>query len=59
MTQTAAIAKEMKHVKKNKLSIFRLTNLCGTLRGRGAFFLKSRRMVNVLDVNQKHSSLDG
>lgn len=40
MTQTAAIAKEMKDVKKNKLSIFRLTNLCGTLRGRGAFFVE-------------------
>lgn len=54
------LAKEIKHAKKSKLSIFtRLTNLCGTLRGRGAFLLKSRRMVNVLDVNQKHSSLDG
>lgn len=54
------LAKETKHAMKNKLSLFtRLTNLCDTLRGKGAFLLKSRRIVNVLDVNQKHSSLEG
>lgn len=51
MIQIVVIVKEMKDVKKNKLFIFRLINLCGILRGRGVFLQKFCRMVNVLDVN--------